>query len=167
MIESSFRCRSCAEEHAGPPFSYGSDAPAVWSDEFSSDDNSELSDERCVIRGEHFFVRARILLPVVDADVTFDWGVWTTLSEANFQRMSELWTTPGREAEPHYFGWLSTELPGYEPSTLWLKCHVLTQPVGERPVLRLEPTDHPLAVEQRDGISTARVREFAELLLHP
>jgi hypothetical protein len=30
----------------------------------------------------------------------------------------------------------------------------------------LEPTDHPLAVEQREGITIQRVREFAELLLH-
>jgi hypothetical protein len=28
----------------------------------------------------------------------------------------------------------------------------------------LEPTDHPLAVEQQDGISIERVREIAELL---
>jgi hypothetical protein len=31
----------------------------------------------------------------------------------------------------------------------------------------LEPTDHPLAVEQRTGITRARVQQFTELLLHP
>jgi hypothetical protein len=36
-----------------------------------------------------------------------------------------------------------------------------------RPVLELEPTDHPLAVEQRTGIARARVQYFAERLAHP
>jgi hypothetical protein len=32
--------------------------------------------------------------------------------------------------------------------------------------VELEPTDHPLAVEQREGISEARAREIAESVLH-
>ena len=31
----------------------------------------------------------------------------------------------------------------------------------------LKPTYHPLALEQREGITMARVREIAEALLHP
>jgi hypothetical protein len=31
----------------------------------------------------------------------------------------------------------------------------------------LEPTEHPLAVEQRTGITMERVREIAERLVHP
>lgn len=96
----------------------------------------------------------------------FEWGVWVSLSQRNFLRMHELWHTPGRENEPPYFGWLSTEIPVYRPSTLSLKTQVHTRPVGERPLIELEPTDHPLAVEQRAGITVARVQEFAELLLH-
>ena len=33
-------------------------------------------------------------------------------------------------------------------------------------MIELEPTDHPLAVEQREGITLARVIEFAERVLH-
>ncbi|MFE6856425.1 DUF2199 domain-containing protein, partial [Streptomyces sp. NPDC057674] len=65
-----------------------------------------------------------------------------------------------------YFGWLSTELSLYSPSTINLKTHVHTRPVGHRPRIELEPTDHPLAVEQRTGITLARVREIAETVLH-
>ena len=79
----------------------------------------------------------------------------------------QLWTTPGRESEPPYFGFLCTELPLYQPSTLGLKTMVHTQPVGYRPTVELESTEHPLAVEQRTGITLARVQEIAELLLHP
>jgi len=97
---------------------------------------------------------------------TFSWGVWVSLSRENFRRMSQLWETPGRESEPPYFGRLSTILPIYEPTTLDLKTNVHTQPVGIRPTIELEPTDHPLAVEQRTGITRARVQELAELPLH-
>jgi hypothetical protein len=90
-----------------------------------------------------------------------------SLSRDSFTRAQSLWSTAGREREEPYFGWLSTELPLYQPPTLMLKTHVHTQPVGERPLIELEPTDHPLAVEQRAGITLARVQEIAETLLHP
>ena len=84
----------------------------------------------------------------------------------SFTRALSLWTTPGREREQPYFGWMSTELPLYLPSTLSLKTRVHTQAVGQRPLIELEPTDHPLAVEQHTGITLARVQEIAETLLH-
>jgi hypothetical protein len=92
-------------------------------------------------------------------------GVWVSLSEANFERMSELWETLGRENEPAYFSWLSTSVPCY-PDTLNLKAHVHNRPLGERPLVELEPTEHPLAVEQRDGITMARVKEIVECVMH-
>jgi hypothetical protein len=162
-----YLCRQCGERHEGLPFSYGSHAPAYWSDDLPSDESTFLTREQCVIQGQHFFVRARIVIPVTDADTEFDWGVWVSLSEQNFARAAELWTTPGRELEPSYFGWLSTEIPIYQPTTLSLKTHVHSQPVGIRPIVELEPTDHPLAVEQRTGITLARVQQIAEMLRHP
>ena len=81
------------------------------------------------------------------------------------KRACKLWEKPGRETEPPYFGWLSTALPGY-PSTLNLKTNVHTRQVGRRPRVELEPTDHPLAVEQRQGITLSRVQEIAEIVLH-
>lgn len=90
-----------------------------------------------------------------------------SLSKANFARATELWTSPERVQEPPYFGWLSSEVPTYEPTTLNLKTKLHSQPVGVRPIAELEPTDHPLAVEQRIGITLARVQAIAEQLLHP
>jgi hypothetical protein len=37
-----------------------------------------------------------------------------------------------------------------------------TREVGRRPSILLEPTDHPLAVEQRDGIPPHRMVEIAQ-----
>ncbi|MEH2613576.1 DUF2199 domain-containing protein [Bradyrhizobium sp. AZCC 1693] len=58
-----------------------------------------------------------------------------------------------------FFGWLSAELPVY-PSTENLKTLVHLRDDGIRPYIELQPTDHPLAVEQRDGITTDRVAEI-------
>jgi Uncharacterized protein conserved in bacteria (DUF2199) len=66
-----------------------------------------------------------------------------------------------------YSGYLSTELAVYQPSTLNLVTRVHSQAVGVRPTVEREPTGHPLAVEQRIGITAARVQECAEHLLHP
>ncbi|MEU7075205.1 DUF2199 domain-containing protein [Streptomyces narbonensis] len=76
------------------------------------------------------------------------------------------WDRPGREAETPYFDWLTTDLPDYSPTTLNLKTHVHTRPVGERPFVELEPTDRPLAFEQRTGIIMDRVREIAATTIH-
>lgn len=49
------------------------------------------------------------------------------------------------------------------PLPLYLgKTHVHTRPVGEKPFVEVESTNHPLAVEQRTGITVTRVRQIAE-----
>ena len=165
----SYSCRRCGERHYGLPMSYGTEAPAYWDASLADDESSSLDQEQCVIKGEHFFIRGRLIIPVTDAapGTEFDWGAWVSLSRNNFASAQSLWTTAGREREQAYFGWLSTDLPVYQPSTLSLKAHVHTQAVGQRPLIELEPTDHPLAVEQRAGITLAHVQEIAETLLHP
>ncbi|MEU0797135.1 DUF2199 domain-containing protein [Amycolatopsis sp. NPDC005961] len=161
-----YTCTCCGDHHSQLPFAYGAPAPAFWHDGLTTEPNSVLEPERCVIGGEHFFLRGRLVLPVLDAEDDFEWGVWVSVSKDNFLRAQEVWDNPDREAEPPYFGWFATELPGYE-STLNLKTHLHTGPVGERPAVELEPTDHPLAVEQRTGITLVRVQAIAEMLRHP
>lgn len=163
---STYTCSRCAEPHDGPPLGYGMPAPAYWNPEVADQPGSVLGEEQCVIAGSHFFVRARLVIPVIDLGTEFDWGVWVSLSAASFEEMSALWDKPERVEEPPYFGWLSTILPVYEPTTLNLKTKLHSQPIGNRPLVELEPTDHPLAVEQRTGINSARVQWFAEQFLH-
>lgn len=73
-VEAGFRCSCCGQRHDELPFSYGAPAPAYWREGAENDPGSALDGERCVIGGEHFFVRARLLLPVVDAEEDFEWG---------------------------------------------------------------------------------------------
>jgi hypothetical protein len=146
---------------------FGPSAPALW---FSIPDHerasrAELSSDQCVIDGEHFFILGRILLPVIDSPHPFIWLAWVSLSEKNFLRSCELWEVEGRETEAPYFGWLQSALP-YEPSTLNLRTSVQTMPVGERPHITIETCEHPLFVEQRNGITMSRVQQIAEKALH-
>jgi hypothetical protein len=165
--EVGFVCASCGQYHQGLAMSYRFPAPAYWAPEYENDPASTLDEEVCVIKGEYFFILGNIEIPVIDAGETFVWTAWVSLSDKNFRRTIQLWTTPGREAEPPYFGWFSTELPVYAPHrTLRLKTNVHTRPLGQRPLIELEPTDHPLAKEQWGGITRARVREIAERMIH-
>lgn len=47
-----------------------------------------------------------------------------------------------------------------------LKTALHTQPVEQRPLIELEPTDHFLAVEQRTGNTMARVQQIVEAAFH-
>lgn len=162
-----FVCKTCGEYHAELPMEYGADAPtpyyAIPAEQRES--RCDLTSDLCIIDEQHFFIRGCLEIPVVDGDGPFTWGVWCSLSKENFERTIEMWNAEGRENEPPYFGWLFTALPLY-PETLHLKTNVHTCRLGQRPCVELEPTDHPLAVEQRDGITVARIRNIAEVLLH-
>lgn len=162
-----YYCHSCGKHHDELPFAYVTDAPDAWLaipvNERAS--RGELSSDTCVIDDQFFFVRGNVEIPVIGQPTHFAWGVWVSLSRGNFLRFEKLWERAGREKEPPYFGWLNTALPGY-PSTINLKTDVHTRPVGQRPIIELQSDDHPLAIEQRSGITIDRVREIAERLLH-
>jgi hypothetical protein len=109
-------------------------------------------------------VRGLLVLPVHDAESDFTWGVWVEVSAGSFERMSELWETPNREREPPYPGWLANALPAYERSTLGMLARMKTRPVGQAPLVQVSADDHPLSVEQHQGITLARVEAIAAAL---
>lgn len=166
-MKNGFICSTCDKFHEGLPLSYGSPFPYSYEiiPPAEREKRAILDEEVCVIDDEMFFVRCRIEIPIIDSDEIFSWIVWVSLSEKNFDRTVELWEANGRESEPPYFGWLNSDLP-YEPTTLNLKTNVHTRPIGQRPFVELEPTEHPLAVEQRNGITIKRVQQIAEQILH-
>jgi hypothetical protein len=162
-----WQCGSCGEWHDGFPLAYGPPAPVLWFTipEDERERRALLSSDLCLIDEQHGFIVGNLEIPIIGSEKHFSWDAWVSLSLPNFKRAFQLWEQPGRESEPPYFGWLSSLLPGY-PETLHLKTMVHTREVGRRPRIELEPTDHPLAVEQRRGITWERVQEIAELVLH-
>jgi hypothetical protein len=124
-----------------------------------------LNADFCAIDGQDFFVRGVIPIRIIGTEELFMWGVWVTLGKSHFERMVELWNSPRIVKEPPYFGWLSNKIPVY-PDTLNLKTHIHSKNVKDRPFVELEQTDHPLASEQRTGITYKRVEEIAALMTH-
>jgi hypothetical protein len=157
---------SCGNSKGGLSFCFGPPAPDfyVGIPEAERAKRSMLDTDLCVIDKTHYFIRGCLDIPIIGTQDVFRWLVWVSLSERNFNRAVGLWETLGRESEPPYFGWLSTTLPDY-PETLNLKTNVHTGPVGERPRIELEPTSHPLAVEQRQGIPLSRAQNLANHIL--
>ncbi len=162
-----FKCNRCGKYHSELPLNYRSKAPVYYDEipEKQRAGRARLSEDQCVIDDQHFFIAGNVEIPIKGSDDMFSYMVWVSLSEKNFQRAAALWHKEGRENEPPYFGWLSTRLPGY-PDTVNIKTMVHTQPVGIRPTIELEPTDHPLALEQRQGITWERIQEIAQSVLH-
>lgn len=147
-----YRCSTCGEEHEGlPDLAFGSPLYYGQVPEAERSTRAVLTSDTCVIDNEDYFVRACLEVPIRGTRSTFVWGVWVSLSERNFRRYLELFQKDPPPDEGPYFGWLSNQLPGYE-ETFRLKTLVHLRPQGQRPTVELEPTDHPLAVHQQQGI---------------
>ena len=101
-----FLCASCGEPH-GLPFAHRDRRAVLLGARGRGRGARRVGEEQCRI-DDDLFVRGRLCIPVLDADEIFEWGV----ELESFDRMSDLGETPGREAEPPFFGWLSTESPG-------------------------------------------------------
>jgi hypothetical protein len=151
-----YKCTSCDELHQGlPHLSYP--APEYWSDSLASE-TSFLTDDLCSIANEDFFIHCLLEIPIQDTPEVLTWGVWSSLARDNFKLYAD-----GASAglQTSMFGWFSNSLPSY-PETLNLKCAVRPREAGLRPLIELEPTDHPLSLDQRQGITVERALEFLE-----
>lgn len=162
----SFKCNTCGQTHEGMP-SFGADAPWIYDaiPEHERSARCSLGTDDCVVDEQHFFVRACLEIPVIGHDEPFTWGVWVSLSGASFRTWLEHYDVAHRAHVGPFFGWLSTWLAPY-PDTRSLKTMVHLRDHGVRPFVELERTDHPLAREQRDGISKDRVAEIFRLIMH-
>ncbi len=159
-----FTCAICGDLHEGSP-SFGYDSPHYYGGvpEAERAARTTLTDDLCSIDDEDFFVRAILEIPIHGVEEPFLWGVWASLSETNFHCYADTFESAVQECS--YFGWFSNRLP-YYPDTLSLKTQVHLQSERDRPKIELEPTDHPLAVDFRDGISWDRAVEIAEVAMH-
>jgi hypothetical protein len=161
-----FECATCGEVHQGlPAFGFDYPLPLLTIPEGERSERVSLTSDTCIIDEAEFYIRARLEIPVHGYEEPMSWGVWVSLSPANFARFEELADEPGREAHGPWFGWLCSAMPGYPDSLLKTLVHL--QPVPMRPLVELEPTGHPLAVEQREGITELRARQIVQAVLHP
>jgi hypothetical protein len=161
-----FRCTTCGELHVGMP-TFAAEKPLSYFAVPEADRTSRcaLGTDYCVIDGTDFFVRGCIELRVHGYPQPFVWGVWVSLSKQSYDQWERVFHESRRSHVGPFFGWLDAWLKPY-PDTMNLKTRVHLRDDGVRPYIELEPTDHPLAVEQMNGISTDRVAEIYSQMVH-
>ena len=159
-----FNCRTCGKLHEGAP-SFSFEAPIHY-EMLSSEvkrEKAKLGTDFCVIDGKDHFIRVLLEIHIHGSDEPFLWGVWVSVSQANFIKYYDHFGDSAYEDE--YFGWFSNRLPCY-PDTLNIKTYALVKPNGQRPTLELEPSDHPLSVDYYKGISWQNAIEITEATMH-
>jgi hypothetical protein len=172
LTRTQVRCASCGQTHKGL-FDLATDGPEHWPGERPGEPNSALlgrdhvlTEDFCIIEGRDHFVRCVLQLPLVGGtEEVFGYGVWCTLSPKHFATYRDTFDAGDQKDLGPWFGWFSNRLKGY-PETLNLKCQVRPRSGRQRPLIELEADGHPLAVEQRDGITIDRLLEIYALNGH-
>lgn len=122
-------------------------------------DGNFLSEDFCVVDGEHFFVRCAFRLPVHGLTETFGFGIWSTLSRANFDIYLNAFDNGTYANMGPWTGWFSNRLELFE-DTLNQGCWVQPRLGRQRPLVTLANEEHELARAQEDGITPDRLLEL-------
>lgn len=156
-----YHCKTCGQTHDDLP-DIGGDKPDPW---FGLNDKekakAQLTSDTCIIEDD-YFVRGVIQIPLHDYHRPFGFGVWVSLKKENFNKY--LAHFDSNKIGP-FFGWLCTRIAYFEDDTYLLKTQVHFQSGNQRPHIELEPTDHPLAVAQREGMSLEQAWEIVHFYM--
>ncbi len=163
-----FHCADCNEDHEGLP-DIGYDAPdpylAVPKEErptrttFTLDRCTAVDDDGHV----HYFIRGVIEIPVHGEPEPFGIGVWVSQSKVNYEKYQQ--QDDDDELEPT-LGYVANRIQLFDDDTFLLKARVHFRGGGRRPTFELEPTSHPLAVDQRTGITLERAWQLVHRCMH-
>lgn len=151
-----FYCPDCKKEHEGLP-DLGMDHPDSYLQvpKEEREERTTYTADRCTVTYEDgvtdYFIRGVVFIPIHGQEQPFGIGVWVSQSEENFERYLE-----DEEDMDPTFGWLANKIGFYDRDTLSLKTRVHFSGGRTRPTIELEPTDHPFAVDQREGITLER-----------
>lgn len=160
-------CTHCGKQH-DLPLSFAADYPDPYLALSESDrrTRAQITSDQCILDGAEFYLRGCLELPVRGTGDVFLWGVWARVHEKDFDTVDQYWETEGREHMIGPFkGRMANALDLY-PQTTDLRLELRIQPAGVRPLFILEEPGHPLAVEQRIGLSPQKAQEYACWLLN-
>ena len=119
------------------------------------EDSSVLRDDE----GERYFVRGLLELPLRNADDRFAYGVWVEVGGEDFSALGELWRDPDGQRHEPFAGTLANELAPYR-DTVGLPVGLSLREVELLPRVELVAGEHPLAHDQRAGISDHHAHEL-------
>jgi hypothetical protein len=155
-----YRCHVCEKEHDDLP-DIGATYPDPWFaiPEAERGRRVKVNSDLCEIDGESFFIRGVIQIPLTDdPGEHFAFGAWVSQAPHNFHTYVDHYDDAAGIGP--FFGWLCTRIAYYDIDTTHLKTRAHFRPGKLRPLVELEPTDHPLAVDQRCGMTLAKAWEI-------
>jgi hypothetical protein len=157
-----FRCHTCGKMHDDLP-DIGADKPDQWWSIPKKERarRIKLTKDTCII-DDDYFIRGVIEILIHAYPQRFGFGVWVSQKKENFFKYLE---NPDTDAIGPFFGWLCTRIAYYEDNTSLLKTMAHFRKGNLRPWIELEPTDHPLAVDQRNGITLEKAWEIVHFYM--
>lgn len=160
-----FRCEVCGQQHdlsemavaVQKPFHYFQIPAAERATRI------KISEDLCAIDNESFLIRGVMEIPLKDTTGTFEWGLWALVAAPDFSRYLELWDVEIDPNEPPMQGLLSGNPLGYPEANL-TKLTIHLRSGGLRPLFKVVDSNQPLAIDQREGISFAKIHPLIEKL---
>lgn len=161
----SFTCSVCGESHVGETrdIRLGLPQAIFLLDDEERGSRAYVEEDFAILhaeRGDRFYVRALLELPVADDDGYFGYGAWVEVSEQDASVLGELWhDEAGWRSEP-FAGTLANDLHPYA-FTEGLPVRIRLRDVRLLPLVELDDSNHELVRAQRNGISSHRAHELA------
>ncbi len=160
-----YTCAVCGETHAGETRDIRMELPQpiFLLDEEERSVRALVEDDFAVLhgpRGDRYFVRALLELPIDGEDGYFGYGAWVEVSGEDVAALGELWSSEEGWREGPFAGTLANELSPYA-FTEGLPVRLRLRDARLLPVVELEDAEHELVRAQRRGISPHRAHQLA------
>ena len=120
------------------------------------------SSDLCIIKGERFFIRAVLPLPVDSRAEPYRIGLWVEVSQSHFERVYDLWESEDQFLEPPIPAVVANEIP-ITPGALGHPAELRLSGPSYRPDVVLKLSAHPIYIEQSSGIDVHRVAQYTAL----
>ena len=158
-----FRCHDCGEIHEGFP-ELGFSSPDYYLALAEPDrESAELSDDLCQI-GNDYFIRCCLPLPIQGTEESYNYGIWLSVSQQNFRRYIEHLNDHEQNIGDRYVGYVSNNIPLFENTMDLIGAAAVNK--AYRPLVELEPVDHPLVSLQQVGINEQQLSRIVADYLH-
>jgi hypothetical protein len=124
-----------------------------------------LTEDFAVLDDSRFYVRGLLEIPIPELEARFGYGVWLEVEQPDFAELLEHWKDPEQSGFAPTPGRLANEVAPYIATN---GLPALLQPIAADllPVVEVLDSAHPLALDQRDGITAPESDRLAATVLH-